>query len=97
MKKNRSDLSRLFKALRKAGKMDLRVAQLFENIRQSYMNEWHRDLFYVENDGLSDMIEKYLERNRPVTHEQAQKEIKKYMGIIWKGKKNPYGPKPKNG
>lgn len=58
MKKDRSiqSVSRLFGAIRAALQAypDLRVGQLIENARQG------KDLFYLENDELAEMITRYV-------------------------------------
>ena len=63
----RTGLTRLLRAIRLATAMNLRVAQLFENIRSDYMQENPGGLFYVENDGLADMIHDYLNKTYEMT------------------------------
>jgi hypothetical protein len=82
-KPDRTALTRLFKAIVLAAKMDLRVGQLLENVRSKYMNEQHMDLFYIENDVLAYMIETYVYENRPQTYEESQAEMRKYAKIAW--------------
>ena len=82
-KPDRKDLAWLFKAIRSAAAMDLRVGQLLEIVRNKYMDEQHRDLFYIENDVLAYMIETYVNENRPQTYEQSQAEMRKYAQIAW--------------
>jgi len=82
-KPDRTDLDRLFKAIRSAAVMDLRVAQLLENVRTEYCLEHHSDLFFLENDTLASLIEGYVDRHRPQTYGESQAEMRKYARIAW--------------
>jgi len=55
---DRTKQDKLFKALKRAGKRDFRVGQILEVVKH-LRND---DLFYIENDALADLINKYLEK-----------------------------------
>jgi len=57
MKKiDRTNQKKLIAALKRVGKKDLRVGQIFEIIRR----EEEGDLFYIENDELAKLINEHL-------------------------------------
>lgn len=61
---DRTKQDKLFKALKKAGKRDLRVGQILEIIRHDRYKKaaGPNDLFYIENDELADLINEFLKK-----------------------------------
>lgn len=65
MKKlDRTKQSKLFKALKRAGKMDFRVGQILEVVKHDRYKRFAgpNNLFYIENDDLADLINEYLKK-----------------------------------